>query len=72
MSICSDVYISLDEARQRVKAKLMRDQEELVDQAIKGMSEFDLSCILNRDSDIYYYHIEKKKRKIKCKIDRME
>lgn len=63
MSICSDIYISLDEARRRVKVELMSEQEKLVDQAIKGMSEWDLSRILNRDSDIYYYNIEKKKPK---------
>lgn len=58
MSICSDVYINVDEARRKVKAKLMCEQERLIDSAIKGMDEWDLSSILNRNSDLYYYNIE--------------
>lgn len=60
MSICSDVCISLEEARRKVKAQLMYEQEQLIDSAIKGMQEFDLTSLLNRDSDLYYYSIEKK------------
>ena len=58
MSICSDVYISLDEARRRVKIKLMFEQERLIDSAIKGMDKWELDSLLNEDSDIYYYNIK--------------
>ena len=58
MSISSDVYISKEEAIKRVKAKLMFDHELLINSAIKGMTPWDLSSILNQDSDLYYYNIK--------------
>ena len=58
MGISSDVYISKEEAIKRVKAKLMYDHELLINSAIKGMDTWDLSSILNQDSDLYYYNIE--------------
>lgn len=58
MSICSDVYITKEEAVKRVKQTLLYQQEQLIESAIKGMSLFEMSHILNRDSDLYYYNIE--------------
>ncbi len=58
MSICSDVFITREEAEKMVKSQLMYEQEMLIDNAIKGMSSLDLSGLLNRDSDLYYYNIE--------------
>ena len=57
MSICSDIYISLDEARKRVKEILLYDQTKLIENAVKGMSEWELSHVLSKDSDLYYYHV---------------
>lgn len=63
MSICSDVYIDIHKAREMVKAELMAEQERLVENAVKGMDKWELSRVLNRDSDIYYYNITSKKSK---------
>ena len=57
MSICSDVYIEKEKAIEMVKTILMSDQEYLIDCALKGMDNFDLSHYLNKDSDIYFYNI---------------
>ena len=62
MSICSDVYIDIEEARKKVKAKLMYEQERLIDSAIKGMEDWELSSYINQDSDLYYYNITTKKK----------
>jgi hypothetical protein len=61
VSICSDVFITEEEARQRVKRMLMFEQERLIDAAIKGMETFELSMHLNTD-DMYYYNITKTKK----------
>jgi hypothetical protein len=61
MSICSDVFITEEEARQRVKRMLMYQQEQLIDAAIKGMETFELSMHLNGHDDLYYYNITKTK-----------
>ena len=58
MSICSDVFITREEAEKMVYSQLMYEQERLIQQAIKGMNSWELSGILNRDSDLYYYSIE--------------
>ena len=58
MSICSDVYITLEKAREMVLKKLMYEQTKLVEKAIEAMDVWELSHIINRDSDIYYYNIE--------------
>ncbi len=60
MSICSDIYITREEARKRVKAVLMNQQEKLIDLAIKSMSDSDLACELH--SDMYYVNIENTKK----------
>jgi hypothetical protein len=60
MSICSDVDITRDEAGKRVKAILLREQEILIDLAIKAMRDFDLTSRLN--SDMYFYNIQKTKK----------
>lgn len=62
MSICSDVYIDIEEARKKVKAKLMYEQERLIDSAIKGMEDWELSSYINQDSYLYYYNITTKKK----------
>lgn len=62
MSICSDVYIDIETARQKVKAKLMYEQERLIDSAVKGMEDWELSSYLNQDSSLYYYNITSKKK----------
>ena len=54
MSICSDVFISLEEARERVRSKLMYQQSLLIESAIKSMNEFELSGYLNEDGSLYY------------------
>lgn len=43
MSISSDVYISREEARDRVKSKLLAQQKELIEHAIRGMTDTDLT-----------------------------
>lgn len=58
MSICSDVFITREEAEKMVKSQLIYEQTELIKSAIKGMTIWELSGILNRDSDLYYYNIE--------------
>lgn len=58
MSICSDVFITREEAEKMVKSQLIYEQTELINSAIKGMTIWELSGILNRDSDLYYYNIE--------------
>ena len=58
MSICSDVFITREEAEKMVKAQLIYEQTELIKNAVKGMDVWALSSILNRDSDMYYYNIE--------------
>jgi hypothetical protein len=62
MSICSDVYITEEEARQRVKRMLMFNQETLIDLAVKSMQDFELTGYLNQDNDTYYYNITKTKK----------
>ena len=62
MSICSDVFITEEEARKKVKAFLLYEQELLVDAAVKGMQDFELSLYLNKDCDLYYYNITKTKK----------
>lgn len=64
MSICSDVFISLEEARERVRSKLMDQQTQLIEAAVKGMTERELSWELNDDDDpIYWYNIQKSIKK---------
>lgn len=62
MSICSDVFITEEEARKKVKAFLLYEQELLVDSAVKGMDIFELGSYLNKDSDMYYFNITKTKK----------
>lgn len=67
MSICSDVFISLEEARERVRSKLMDQQSSLIEAAVKGMTERELSWSLNDgSSDLYHYNIDRsiKKKKV--------
>ena len=59
MSICSDVFITREEAEKMVEAQLIYEQTELIKNAIKGMDVWALSSVLNRDSDLYYYNIER-------------
>lgn len=58
MSIYSDVWITREEAEKKVKQRVMRQQERLIDAAIKGMTSSELSWLLNEDGSIYYYHVE--------------
>lgn len=58
MSICSDVFISREEARKRVESILIDNQKELVKLAVQNMEDFDLTHYLNKDGDLYYYNIE--------------
>lgn len=58
MSICSDVFITREKAEEMVKSQLIYEQTELIKSAVKGMTKWELSGILNRDSDLYYYNIE--------------
>lgn len=63
MSICSDIFITMEEARKRVKEKLMYQQEKLIDTAVKNMKSWELTSELNDGSnDLYFYHIEKVKK----------
>jgi hypothetical protein len=55
MSICSDVLITREEARTRVKNMLMFQQERLIDLAISSMDDWELTHELN--SDMYFYNI---------------
>ncbi len=64
MSICSDVFISREKAREMVKAKLMYQQEKLVEIAVKNMKDWELTSELNDGSeDLYFYNIERKEKK---------
>lgn len=65
MSICSDIFITEEEAREKVKRILMYQQEQLIDAAIKSMKDFELSGYLNQDGSIYYYNIIKTPKKKK-------
>lgn len=65
MSICSDVYITRQEARQKVIQKLMYDQQMLIQLAVKAMDDFELRLHLNQNSDLYYYNIKPDKKKTK-------
>lgn len=65
MGICSDVFITRDEARSRVKSLLLNEQQQLIESAIKGMADSDLTRILNRDSELYYFNIDTSKKKKK-------
>ena len=58
MSICSDVFVTREEAEKMVEAQLIYEQTELIKNAVKGMDVWALSTVLNRDSDLYYYNIE--------------
>jgi hypothetical protein len=58
MSICSDQYISRKKAREMVLNRLMNKQRELVENAVKGMADHELTSILNEDSDLYFYEID--------------
>lgn len=62
MSICSDVYISREKAREMVTKHLMYEQEKLVNAAVKNMQDYELTSYLNEDGSIYYYNIENKKK----------
>ena len=62
MSICSDVYISREKAREMVTKHLMYEQEKLVNAAVKNMQDYELTEYLNEDGSIYYYNIENKKK----------
>jgi iron-sulfur cluster repair protein YtfE (RIC family) len=61
MSICSDVYITKEDAVDQVTKILMYEQEKLVRKAVQAMSDDELSCHLNKESDLYYYNIENTK-----------
>ena len=63
MSICSDIYITREEAEKRVKATLLYQQERLIELAVKSMDDSDLARELH--SDTYYVNIEKPKKKVK-------
>ena len=58
MSICSDVFISEEKARQMVASVLLCQQEILIKSAVKGMDKYELTSYLNYDGSIYYYNIE--------------
>lgn len=58
MSICSDVFISEEKARQMVTSVLLSQQEILIKSAVKGMDKYELTSYLNYDGSIYYYNIE--------------
>jgi len=58
MSISSDVFITEEEARQKVAKLMMIEQEELIKLAIKGMNVFELESYLNRDSEMYFFNVE--------------
>lgn len=62
MSICSDVFISREKAREMVSKHLMYEQEKLVNAAVKNMQDYELTRYLNGDNSIYYYNIENKKK----------
>lgn len=63
MGICSDVYISREEAEKMVLKGLLYDQKVLLEKVVKVMEDHELTSHLNKDSDLYYYNIEKKKKK---------
>lgn len=65
MSICSDIFISRKEARERVRRILIHEQEKLIEHAVDGMEDFELTSYLNRESEMYFYNIEKPERKKK-------
>lgn len=63
MGISSDIFITKKEAQEKVKALLLEKQTQLIEAAIKGMSDSELTSLLNEQSDLYYYSIEKNKTK---------
>jgi hypothetical protein len=52
MSIQSDIYITREEAKKEVRAKLWREQSYLIDLAVEAMSNSDLGSML---TDEYYF-----------------
>lgn len=59
MSYCTSVYITREEAEKRVKALLLAQYEDIVEIAVKNMTNSDLTM---RISDEFYdYNIKGKK-----------
>ena len=56
MSISSDIFISRKEAGERVIDKLLYEQKQLVEKAVKGMEDWELTDHLH--TDLYFYNIE--------------
>lgn len=66
MSICSAIFITREEARKRVTEKLMYQQQKLIEAAVKGMKDWELTSELNDGSeDLYFYNISKEKKNAK-------
>ena len=63
MSICSTIFISRKEAKEMALKLLMYQQQQLVENAIKSMDDFDLTLLIN--SDCYDYRIAKPEPKSK-------
>lgn len=55
MSICSSIYITKEEALKQAKSVLMRQQESLVDNALKSMEDYELGLLLS--TELYDYNI---------------
>jgi hypothetical protein len=58
MSIYSDVFITKQQAKEMVKARLMYHQERIINLAIKSMDNWELANHLNSDGSDYYYNIK--------------
>ena len=62
MSICSDVTITRDKAKEYAKLKLMLAHEKLVDKVVSAMDDDELEWELNEHSDLHWYSIEGDKK----------
>jgi len=61
VSVCSDKFITKQEAMEMVKHILMYNQQILVEQAVKGMDKHELIDVLNKECEFIYYNIVKGK-----------
>lgn len=63
MSICSDVFITLEEAREMAIENLLYDHKTIIVKAVEAMDDFELSGIINKNSYTVYYNINSEDKK---------
>lgn len=56
MGCSSDIFITREQAEEIAIKKLKYQQDLLINAAVKGMENFELSHILNDTADCLYYY----------------